>query len=132
METESLIDRDAGVWICDRRNVGNGATCAARIGLPAGLRDVGAAATAGAAPDRLAPATSVACPSESRSTDRGHVLRCGGELDAIAIVAGADGNGDTRVVEVRFIVDFARVFAAAVRVRDHGRSERCGAVDRCC
>ena len=129
MQAVGVIDRHARVGISDGRHVRYGAARAARIGLPAGLRDVCAAPAAGAAPDRFSPAACIGRPVQRRSAYGRHVLRRRRKLDAKAVVAGAHRDGDARMIEMRLRTDFAGVLAATIRIRDHGRTQQGCPVD---
>src|SRR5205085_10220376 len=105
-------------------------------GLPALLRLDGAAAAAGTAPRRLRAAGVRAGDVERRSAHRDHAGCRGGELDAVAAVAGADRDHLRRGRAVRAVVrGLAAPLTAAVAVGDGdhaaqalGRAHRGGEV----
>src|SRR6185312_13213354 len=96
--------------------VGNCTPRTTGVLLPARLRYVSAAATSGAAPDCFLKSARSA--RERSSANCGDVLRGRGELDAVTVITGTHCDSYTRVIVVRLVGDFARVFAAAVRIGD--------------
>src|SRR6201999_699176 len=124
---DRAVDRNARVRVRDGRDVRNHAPAAERILLPGRLGVDRAAAAAGVGPGGFGPATGVAGLVEARAAHRGHVWRGGGELDAVATVAAADGDGDAAVI-VGGLVGRRAALAAAIAVADHLRAQAGGGV----
>src|SRR5215213_6779203 len=111
----AVVDCHAGVRVCDRRDVGHGAICATLICLPFRLGDVGAAAATGAAPHTLGPSTCGAA-GQARAAHGGDISGCSRELDTIAAVAGAHGDGDARMLVVVLVALLEEKLLCAIAV----------------
>ena len=98
---DGVVDRGAGVGVGVGGDVGDRPVAAARVDLPGRLRLVLRATGAGPAPDALALVGVVGVERQRCAADGGDVPRRCRELDAVAVVAGGDGDRDPRMVEVR-------------------------------
>src|SRR5712691_11767895 len=87
-----VVDGGAAGRVGVGSDIGDRPPRTAAVLLPGGLRFVGAAAAAGAAPGRLALARVVGVQVQGRAADGGDVAGGGRILDPVAAVARGDGD----------------------------------------
>jgi hypothetical protein len=114
----AIIDGDPGVGIGIGSHIGDCPPATSRVRLPGGLGDIGAAAAARSAPDRLAPPTCVVCPAERRPADSGHIPGGCWELHTVAAITRTGRDGDARVIIERLVTDLTAILAPAVAIAD--------------
>src|ERR687885_48594 len=131
--TVTVVDRHTGIRVCYRRNICHGAISAPFICLPCGLGDVATATASSATPYTLRPTTcGGAVFGQARAAHSGDILGCSWELNTIAIVAGAHGNGDARVIVGTLIAPLAQKLVPTVAVADRAYALLSSSCIHCC
>src|SRR5918912_577749 len=130
--TVTVVDCYTGIRVCYRGNICHGAISAPCICLPLWLGDVGTATASSATPYTLRPTTCGAVFSQARAAHIGDILECSRELNTIAIVAGAHGDGDARVIVGTLIAPLAQKLVPTVAVADRAYALLSSSCIHCC
>src|SRR5581483_10707614 len=139
VEAEGVVDREAGLRVGDRGDVGDAALVAQPVLLPSRLVDVRGAAARRSGPGRLRPPPLAAVAHQGGAAHggdelgRARIADAAGEDQAVAVavIAGRDRDGDAAVLVVALEVLLAGKLAAApIAVRDRVGPQRDRRIDR--